>query len=386
MLIIMSCLLFQTAVALFLLTTIRLADDFEKNLQRILIILLLHVVTKYVLLTIVHHADSYSDMATGFDLLYGPLLYILTIPPIEHSHAPFKRQRLFAPFAVFSFLCLAFIFAKTRQIISPEIFGYYKEFYHGIVIASLVFYVIKIKSLLAVNDTEDAANFGKMKLVRYFLLILCSDVLINMAILFVIPFKPFFFTPPALEMLHFACFAFIPVVILQYKLQKKPVATVTVTIEGMEQETVVTQPIQKVTGVNQPADKKYQKSGLDDQILHGYEIKLVRFIEHSKIYLNSELSLNELSSQVNIPKHHITQLLNNTFNKNFYSFINEYRIGEAIAKLKDPSAEINILSLAYDCGFNSKSSFNNYFKKLTGQTPSYYRKTILNPEPANQLA
>jgi AraC-like DNA-binding protein len=76
-------------------------------------------------------------------------------------------------------------------------------------------------------------------------------------------------------------------------------------------------------------------------------------------------------------RHHLTQLLNEKLEKNFYSFINEYRIGEAIDRLNDPALQVNILSLAFDCGFNSKSSFNNYFKKITGSTPTAYRKQRL---------
>jgi AraC-like DNA-binding protein len=45
--------------------------------------------------------------------------------------------------------------------------------------------------------------------------------------------------------------------------------------------------------------------------------------------------------------------------------------------LNNPSLQVNILSLAFDCGFNSKSSFNNYFKKITGSTPTAYRRRQL---------
>jgi AraC-like DNA-binding protein len=87
-------------------------------------------------------------------------------------------------------------------------------------------------------------------------------------------------------------------------------------------------------------------------------------------------------------RHHLTQLLNEKVEKNFYTFINEYRIGEAIDRLNDPSLQVNILSLAFDCGFNSKSSFNNYFKKITGHTPTSYRKQqleLLIPDPSSPV-
>ena len=63
------------------------------------------------------------------------------------------------------------------------------------------------------------------------------------------------------------------------------------------------------------------------------------------------------------------------FRKNFYNFINEFRIEAAKEILQDPSSKgKNILQIAYEVGFNSKSAFNTYFKRLTGKTPSAYRK------------
>src|ERR1700682_6294447 len=56
--------------------------------------------------------------------------------------------------------------------------------------------------------------------------------------------------------------------------------------------------------------KRYQKSGLNDEKLNHYETTLIRFIEKSKVYLDAELTLDDLSAQTKIPKHHITQLLN----------------------------------------------------------------------------
>jgi AraC-like DNA-binding protein len=122
------------------------------------------------------------------------------------------------------------------------------------------------------------------------------------------------------------------------------------------------------------AERRYEKSGLDGTKLDEYAAVLMAFMEKSRIYLDPDLSLDALASRLKMSRHHLTQLLNDRLMKNFYSFINEYRIGVAIAKLDDPAAEVNILSLAFDCGFNSRSSFNNYFKKITGYTPSAYRK------------
>ncbi|MFY0252536.1 helix-turn-helix domain-containing protein [Chitinophaga sp. 30R24] len=162
----------------------------------------------------------------------------------------------------------------------------------------------------------------------------------------------------------YICFILLLVLILRYKIE---------TISAFQKAPEIVKPEE---ASNVSPDKHYKKSALDEQMMDTYEASIKIFMEKSKIYLEPEISLEDLSERAKIPKHHITQLLNERLNKNFYTFINEYRIQEAVAKLNDPSLDINILSLAYNCGFNSKSSFNNYFKKITGLTPSLYRKKV----------
>lgn len=92
-------------------------------------------------------------------------------------------------------------------------------------------------------------------------------------------------------------------------------------------------------------------------------------------YLNSNLALPELAAKANLSTHHLSQLLNERLGKNFFDFVNEYRIAEVKRKLRDPAfAHLKIEELAYGCGFNSKSAFNTAFRKFTGITPSEFRK------------
>jgi AraC-like DNA-binding protein len=67
-------------------------------------------------------------------------------------------------------------------------------------------------------------------------------------------------------------------------------------------------------------------------------------------------------------------VINQNFNRNFYDFVNEYRVREVLRLMED-SSRVNdkMLTLAFDAGFNSKPTFNAVFKKITGRTPSDYR-------------
>lgn len=94
-----------------------------------------------------------------------------------------------------------------------------------------------------------------------------------------------------------------------------------------------------------------------------------------KPYLDPELKLVGLSDRLNIPSNHLSQVINEQLNLSFFDFINKYRVDEAKDILKDRSSNDTLLKIAFDVGFNNKVSFNNYFKKLTGITPSQFRNS-----------
>ena len=100
-------------------------------------------------------------------------------------------------------------------------------------------------------------------------------------------------------------------------------------------------------------------------------------METQKPYLDGNLTILDLAAATGIPRHHITQVLNERHKRNFFTFINEYRIKEVIEKFGDPKFNnYTILAIAMDAGFNSKTTFNSFFKTQTGQTPSEYRKKM----------
>lgn len=132
---------------------------------------------------------------------------------------------------------------------------------------------------------------------------------------------------------------------------------------------------------SEPSIKKYQKSGLkravQEELLH----KLLHHMEHHQPYLNPQLTLAELALQMEISPHHLSQLINEGQQQNFFEFVNQYRVQAFQKTIEDPSSDkLTLLAIGLDCGFNSKSSFNRTFKQLTGQTPSQYAKSRLPKE------
>ena len=125
--------------------------------------------------------------------------------------------------------------------------------------------------------------------------------------------------------------------------------------------------------------EKYTKSGLKEKQAKEYLTKLINYVEGHRPYLDRDLSIYDLSKMTGIPRHYITQILNEKHGKNFFTFINEYRVKEVIERFGNPKfRHFTILSIAYDAGFNSKTTFNAIFKSQTGLTPSEFREKSKN--------
>ncbi len=101
---------------------------------------------------------------------------------------------------------------------------------------------------------------------------------------------------------------------------------------------------------------------------------LKKVIEENKLYQNQELTLSDLSKSTKISERSISDAINQELRKNFFQFINEYRVEEVKTLLNDPKNDhLKIMSLALDAGFNSKATFNRIFKAYTGQTPKDFK-------------
>jgi len=103
--------------------------------------------------------------------------------------------------------------------------------------------------------------------------------------------------------------------------------------------------------------------------------KLTVLMANEKPYLKPKLTLQELAKMIGVRANVISYVINEEFKKNFNDFINEYRIEEFINLIKEEeNKKLTILALAFDSGFNSKTTFNSTFKKKMGKTPFQFIK------------
>ncbi len=123
----------------------------------------------------------------------------------------------------------------------------------------------------------------------------------------------------------------------------------------------------------------YTKHLLDEATEKEYTQKLLDCMENRKLYLDDSLTLQYLSEDLSISCHHLSMILNQKLKTNFYMFVNGYRVEEVKRLLHDPQySEHTVIAIALISGFNSKSTFNAIFKKITGITPTEFRNSLKN--------
>ncbi len=118
-----------------------------------------------------------------------------------------------------------------------------------------------------------------------------------------------------------------------------------------------------------------RKTLLSANELENLKSKLQDVMQNDRLYLEPNMTLSDLSRQIGVNSTVLSYTINNGFGKNFNDFINQFRIEEVKNKLRNGDTErANLLGIAFDCGFNSKATFNRAFKKFTGISPKEFQE------------
>jgi AraC-like DNA-binding protein len=299
---------------------------------------------------------------------YGPLMYLY----VKFMTSPDKKFNWlamlhFIPFAIFFTVSVIFrsepLVRDLRGFLIPDRFislriVYGTSFFLSITVYSILAFVEirrhqkNLKNLVSYTSGIITLNWLKIVSISfyaaYFILFILGGI--NMIGNY-IPFDP-----------YFVIFGFIALFSFVYSFY------------GIKQPVIFGQEIKQ--GYEDKKDiEKYVKSGLKESQARDYLDKLIMYVEDNKPYLNRDLNIQDLALLTGIPRHHITQVLNEKHKKNFFTFINEYRVKEVIERFSDlRNNNFTILAIAYDSGFNSKAAFNSIFKSQTGMTPSEFRE------------
>ncbi len=289
------------------------------------------------ILSTVHFACFYWNQCVPFGLLYGPLLLL-----IVRKMEPVKLWIHALPFFLFSGVYLVF---KVDAVA----FGGWQLYYTVYLLALAVSLCSYAVAVTLVSKKEHLAPVFEKEFLQvlsygcYFaaLLVVLLALRVGFGIL------DFGFDPVSMLFFQLGLFSVLILIFLVFYGKKEK-------------------------GIRKSKGSQAILPGIDVSTSLAYMETLEKCVRETNIYRNPDISLEMLSTETTIPKHHLSQLLNGCLGKNFYQYIAELRIEYAISCLKEDSG-IKIESLAYDCGFNSKTSFNRYFKEYTGYLPSYYK-------------
>lgn len=323
-----------------------------------LLLLTAHFTTKFVFLIVLHNEFVFNNLATSFGFAYGPFIY-LALRSVNKGTTPRWQVLLhMAPFFIFSLFYL-WTTVSLEVLLVDNYVKTYQKITNPIEIPYILIYSVAcLIQLYRFKPTSEIEKLQKkvLTLMSFLLFAMIGITPLLMAIASI-------FTDSIslnMRLIPYSMLILMSVTIIWYKLK----------VSGI----VVTKPAEE-----SKSEKKYDKSNLGETELKNYSQQLNDFIRTHKPYLDAELTLPSLADQLKMPRHHLTQLLNIVYDKNFYQFINEYRIKEAIRRIREDEMEGNFLQLASDVGFNSKSSFNNYFKKVTSKTPTQFKNDLLEP-------
>lgn len=127
-----------------------------------------------------------------------------------------------------------------------------------------------------------------------------------------------------------------------------------------------------------PNKKKYVTSGLSPKEIEQLKVSLEALMKNDRLYLQEDLTLSRLANILDTTTNHLSQLINSTYSRNFYDFINGYRIEYAKQQIVQRlNQDVPTLDLLLESGFKSSSTFYNAFKKETGLTPTQFKKSLI---------
>jgi len=330
----------------------------------------------------------FSALLVGLGFLVSPLHYLYARFLVRRDR-PFRKKDWlhFFPFLIYEdYRILQYFFAREKLFtlfgsVKPEVMPFDFIVYNWAVLLQGLIYVqltIRILNRYARYLKEVFSTLDKIKLdwlrniTFMFAGILVIFLVENVLLLAGINLSNYFSLSSVLAAVYVYALGYLG-------LSKSEIFVEPKIVDSISQLTELSDQSRMENAAPEFPARKYEKSGLSEEKAKDYLQQLLELMEKQQPYTNSELTLNQLAEMLSISSHNLSEIVNTRLQQNFFDFVNAYRLEKVKKDLIDPAKDhLTILAVAFDAGFNSKSSFNLIFKKQTNLTPSEYRRQALS--------
>nr|WP_319269840.1 helix-turn-helix domain-containing protein [uncultured Draconibacterium sp.] len=302
-----------------------------------------------------------------FPLLYGPFLYLYVRYSLKSEKHLQKRDYFhFAPALVSYMFMIPFFFfysAEEKKQVDKGLIDDYNGVLSTIllvcfILSGISYAILSYRMLLKrhkiVEDNYSYSNRIDMNWLRFAILGIGSVFITAAAVTIMREMLGLQFPFNADILFYSIIVAFV--VFIGYS--------------GIRQQDLFTNTVKNEIDLLR-TESEYKRSGLKQELAIKKHSELLELMQKEKPYLNPKLTLSELANTLSLSSNHLSQIINQYEQVNFHDFVNKYRVEEFIQRVQS-NKNFSLLAHALDSGFNSKSSFNNVFRKHKSVTPSEY--------------
>jgi AraC-like DNA-binding protein len=379
---------FQALIALSLFIGNRQRKPADHLLHWLLICIFSHLSIKFIIFAVWENVALQNAFNTFIGLAYGPLLWMYANKVLNDRYRPLQHWFLLLPMLAAG----GVYFTITIKIINNpasvlRLLAFYNNVTQYLILSSCI--IFPVMCLMLCSKIPSFWK-GEQQLIRKiaicFLVIPAIWVATNII-------QPFHLLNAhhlniTIRVIAYSNMLVVGFFIIRYSMAShKSDETCDdnslPTLPDMPEAVMLVQEQETLSVTVQPAPLP-RKSVLTESQQAMIANRLSQLMKEKKVYTDAGLTLEKLASLMKTPRHHISEVLNQYLHKSFYQFINDYRMQEVLNLLdycRRQEVAPNILSIAYEAGFNSKSAFNQYFKKTTGFTPTEYFKQCGNAPP-----
>jgi AraC-like DNA-binding protein len=363
-----------------LLWTDKLRSDADALLGLFVGCIASHMAIKFVIYNFIADEEIRHQMNTFLGLCYGPLFYLYTLKIADQTFMPISRWYVFIPFlfGTIAYFTVAGVIYFSRSSGYPLLHGYNLVSSWAILFLNVYFAIASLQVRKNYVDKIKASESKMIKMIAAYFMAISA-----------LPAPVYIYqyfdgndagVPLFLRTFSYAALCLLCVLIIYFRYVAiqipasktlSPQADLIVTDLSIS-ETLAGNSVLQTEPFN-------RKSSLSEERMEEIWKALEEYTQVKRCFSDSDLNLDKLAEATRINKYHISETLNSFDGKSFYQYINEYRIHHAIGQMESlckADEDINFMSIAYAAGFKAKSSFNRYFKEITGTTPTEHLRSV----------